>query len=309
MLPPPDGIDQLGGFTQSRLDSSLGYKIATYIWKPSVDLSDAKAVVFLVHGVLAHSQFEWLARDEDLHHVLLHGSIVESLLQKNALVIAHDHPGHGRSTGMHAYVDSHDDLRDVTIEVISHFMANDTLRGKKVFVIGMSMGGTTAIRVCAKRPDLVDGYALLSPAVRTPDDMFGAYGQFLMTIRPFLSALVPKLPVLSLPPSEDENIREAVERDGLVYRGSLRVRMCTEFLRIYKEIDDTAHELQFKSVAILVGGIDKIVSPSGIEAFVGRIQSDDKKMFLFDNLGHDVLKEKGCEQAIQSLVQWFSERI
>lgn len=308
-LPPPEGVDKLGGYVQGRLDCSTGYKIATYMWKPKVELSEVKAVIFLLHGVLSHSLFEWLAPDEDNHRVLLKDSLIESFLNAGAVVLAHDHPGHGRSTGLHAYVDSHDELRDTAIEVVSHFKESQELAGKKAFMVGMSMGATTAIRVCEKQPGLLDGYALLSPAVRPPDDMFGWHGRFLKAISPLLGSLVPRLPVLSLPPSLDDCVRDAVEKDGLIHRGAIRVRMCLEFLRVYSEINENAHLLNFKSVGIFVGGIDTIVSPVGMKDFVERIRSDDKNMLVFDNLGHDICREKGCEPVIEAIIKWIIDRL
>lgn len=310
-LAPPDAKDELGEYLQQRLKVSCGYTLATYQWEPSGGFAEAKGVAFLLHGVFSHASFEWLAADESNHRVLFKGSVVERLVEKGLAVIAYDHPGHGRSTGLHGFVDTHDHLRDAAIEVVEHFTGGGSdLAGKKRFIVGMSMGATTAIRVCAKRPDLADVYALVSPAVRPPDDMFGWHGRFLRFISPILGATVPQLPVLRLPPSPDENIRNAVEKDGLVHRGALRVRMGIEFLRVYSEINDIAQDLKFKSVIVFVGANDQIVSPSGIKDFVSRIQSNDKLMFSCPNLGHEVMREEpGCDATVDELVNWISHRI
>lgn len=308
-LKPTGERDELGGYVQGTLEASNGYTISTYTWEPPCGIAASKAVMFAMHGILGHSTFEWLASNADNHRVLLKGSIIEKLLDLDMTVIAHDHPGHGRSTGLHGYVDSHDHLRDACIDVIMHFKNSDNLKGKQTYLTGMSMGGTTAIRVCAMNPDLLDGVALFSPAVRPPDDMFGPYGQFLKAISPFLGFLVPKLPVLKLPKSPDPIIRDAVEKDGLMHRGALRVQMGMEFLRVYTEINDTAHEMRFKRVAIFIGKKDNMVSPSGIQSFVDRIHGEDKQVYIDENLGHEVLREPGCEKAIQQYIEWVKERI
>lgn len=307
-LKPTEEKDELGGYVQGALESN-DYAIATYTWEPACGFASAKAVIFGVHGVFGHTTFEWLAPDPDNRRVLLAGSLIEKLLALDIAVVGHDHPGHGRSTGLHGYVDSHDHLRDVCIDVIKHFRNREYFRGKPGFLMGMSMGGTTAIRVCAKEPDLLDGVALFSPAVRPPDDMFGPYGQFLKAISPILGFMVPKLPVLKLPRSPDAIIRDAVEKDGLVHRGALRVQMGMEFLRVYSEINDSAHEMSFKRVAIFIGRKDNVVSPSGIQSFVDRIHSEDKKVFMDENLGHEVMRETGCEKAVEQFIEWVKERI
>lgn len=308
-LKPSGEKDELGGCVQRTLEASHGYSVATYEWEPPCGFVAAKAVVFAMHGILGHSMFEWLAPDADNHRVLLRGSVIDKLLDLGVAVVAHDHPGHGRTSGLHAYVDSHNHLRDVSIDVIEHFKARDDLKGKPTFLMGNSMGGTTSIRVCAARPDLLDAVALFSPAVQPPDDMFGPYGHFLKFISPVLGFLVPKLPVLKLPPSPDPVIRDAVEKDGLIYRGALRVQMGMEFLRVYTEINDNADKIAFKRVAIFIGKLDTIVSPSGIESFVGRIKSADKHVYIFDNLGHEVLREAGCEKAIEQFIKWVKDGI
>lgn len=262
-----------------------------------------------MHGILGHSTFEWLSPDHLNHRTLLSSSLIDKLLALDLTVVAHDHPGHGRSSGLHAYVDSHDHLRDVCVDVIHHFEARAQLAGKQKFLMGNSMGGTTAIRVAMQQPQLLDGVILFSPAVRPPDDMFGPYGRFLMAIRPLLGLLVPKLPVLKLPPSPDPVIRDAVEKDGLVHRGALRVQMGMEFLRVYNEINEQAHQIEFRKILILIGKMDPIVSPSGIQSFVDRVQCDDKQVFSYDNLGHEVVRETGCEKAIEQCVQWLRQRV
>ncbi|KAI0566750.1 Serine aminopeptidase [Gracilaria domingensis] len=304
----PDPVDKLGGYRQGEVEVSNGYKIATYVWEPKCGIAEAKGVIFLFHGIIGHTLFEWLAPDENNYRTLLKGSQVEKLLDLGLVVIGHDHPGHGRSSGLHGYFESFDHVRDAAIDVVNSFKNREDLKGKKTFIMGMSMGGTTTILVCKKRPDLVDGVVLLSPAVRPPDDMFGAYGQFLYTIRPVLGFLVPMLPVLKLPPSPDPIIRDAVSKDGLLYRGKLRVKVGMEFLRVYKEIDDDAESLKFRHIIIFVGKDDFVVSPEGIKHFVERIQCADKKMHVCDS-GHEVFTQSGCEPAIAEGMKWLKAHI
>lgn len=303
-----DGVDEAGGFTQRKLKVSTGHEIALYEWYPSGGIEQARGTVFLLHGVTAHTSFEWLASDDENRHKLLKGSVVERLLSLDLFVVGYDHPGHGRSSGLHAYVESHDELRDACIDVITSYRAQEKVRGKN-FIVAMSMGGSTAIRVCDKRPDLVDGYVLLSPAVRAPDDMFGWYGRFLKFISPVLHAVVPKLAVLPLPPPVDEKLHDATQKDPLLYRGKIRVQMALGFLQIYEEIDKRADLLNFKSVIIIVGGKDIIVSPVGTRNFLERIQSDDKDMLMLENMGHDVNKEEGCEEVLDAISKWIAARV
>lgn len=310
-LPGDKCVDKLGGYVMNTVEGCGGHRLTAYEWPPSsAEIGSADAVVFLMHGLLTHTAFEWLMPDADNHRVLLRGSLVEKLLSiqgQTIAVVGFDHPAHGRSDGLFGYVDSHDELRDATIDLVSHYTARYSLENRKKIVVAMSMGASTAIRVCLKDSDLIDCYVLLSPAVRPPDDMFGPKGKILKFLSPILNATVPKLQVLSLPPSRDAAIRDACEKDSLLYRHPVRVRMGFEFLRVYDDIHENADKLKFKNVAIFIGLKDHIVSPSGIQEFVDRIHSDNKKVFQFEHLGHDVSREEGCEKAVDQVVQFITD--
>lgn len=301
--------DPLGGFFESTLSASHGYTIATYVFQPKCGIASAKAVMFLMHGIFVHSPFQWLESDKGNHRTLLQGSIVEQLLELDIVVIAYDHPGHGKSSGLRSYVDSHDHLRDVGIDVINHFMDMSDLKTKKKMLMGISMGGTNAIRVCMREPDLLDVVVLLSPAVQPPDDTFGVYGKFLKMVSPVLGCLIPKVPVIKLPMPEQDDLREAMEKDELNYHGALRVKMGTEFLRVYSEIDDEADGIRFKSVVMIIGKKDDVVSPSSVTQFHQRVQSDDKAVMEFDDIGHDVFRESGYQDARDQLIEWLEGRL
>ncbi len=310
-LPPEleteDHVHPTGGYTLGKVDSRTGYEIATYTWAPPGGLETARAVVLMLHGVFGHSCFEWLTPDERNHRVLLRDSLIATLLGANVAVVAHDHPGHGRSSGLHAYVDSLDYMRDAAIDVAMSLP--DSLASKRRFLIGMSMGATTCILVSQMCPELFDGVCLISPAVRPPDDMFGWYGSFLRSVNRPLGWAFPKLPVLKLPGSSDPVIRDACKRDPLVYKGAIRVRLGQEFLRVYDKINAEADNISFGRVGIFVGRNDNIVSPAGIRQFFDRIRCEDKTLYDYDNLAHEVMREQGCEKARADLVKWVSERI
>lgn len=311
-VPPPlDGlgtVDPYGGFSLGVVESeSTKYEIATYTWMPGCSSENVRGVVHLLHGVFGYTCFEWLTPDEQNHRTQLRNSLVSQLLDAELAVIGHDHPAHGRSSGLHGYVDTLDFMRDAAIDVVESM--SDFLPTLPRFLVGMSMGATTCINVLRKRPELFAGACLISPAVRPPDDMFGWWGTFLRAVNRPLGWLVPRLPVLSLPGSHDPMIRDAVYRDPLVYKGAMRVRLGQEFLRVYDDINACADEISFKRVAIFVGRNDNIVSPNGIKQFYTRIRCDDKKLFCYEGLSHEVMREQGCEKARADLVDWICHRV
>lgn len=304
--------DSKGGFVRSSFKTSNDVELAVYTWAPPCGIEAARGCCFVLHGIFGHTRFEFLEPDEDNRRVLYSGSIIEALNNEGMLVIGHDNPSHGLSSGERGYWRSFDVLRDAAIEFYedAHKREDLFLQGKKTFFAGMSMGGTIGIEVCRKRPDLFSGYVLYSPACQPPDDSFGLYGRFLQSVSGVLNKVVPTWSAINLPPSDDLVIRDACEKDELVQKTSLRVRVGCEFLRVYRDISANAESIVFPDVLVFVGEGDNIVSPSGIKEFVAKISSSGtKEMFVCTGLAHEVLREVGREVTHEKTIAWFAERL
>lgn len=301
-------VDPLGLYISSEFQTSHG-PLATYTWLPSCGLAEAKGCVFFMHGIFAHLRFEFLEPDENNRRLLYANSLVEGLNERGFIVFGHDHPSHGKSYGEPGYW-TMDVLRDAAIEFFEATLSKSQLDGKKKFIAGMSMGGTITIETCRIKPDIFDGVILFSPAVKPPDDSFGLYGRFLRAISGILNSIAPKFRAISLPPSQVAEIRDAVEKDDLVYKGGLSVRVGVEFLRVYGEINDNAEEIKFPALIVLSGELDNIVSPSGIRAWVAKVQCDDKESRVLPApMMHEVLREPGREECRRLLYEWIEKRL
>lgn len=230
---------------------------------------------------------------------------MEGLNKLGYIVCGHDHPSHGRTDGLRGYIESFDDMRDAAIDFFESTFDDLGLRSKCNILAGMSMGATVAIEVSRLRPDLFSACMLFSPATRTPDDMFGLYGRFLNSVSGALNWACPTWRVLSLPPSEDPLIRDASRKDDLVQKDGMRVRLGCEFLRVYAEIDENAHDIRFKAVIMFVGEHDNIVSPAGMKQFYSRVQSEDKTLVVRECMRHEVLREtSGRDETHAKIYDW-----
>jgi acylglycerol lipase len=311
--------DPHGRFLRDVFKTSNGYELATYTWLPDCGVGDAKGCAFLLHGISSHARFEYLDCNDKNERVAYAGSIPAHLNALGLIVFAHDHPGHGLSTGKRVYWDSMDELQAATEQFCAAQLGAPKyqLAGKPRFVVGMSMGGTIAIQIARSSSTsgnsnphpLFTGYVLLSPAVRPPDDMFGWYGRALLALASVLNAVAPKAAVLQVPFSEDPVLRAAAMQDELVVKQRTYVRVAHEFLRVYAEIDAHAASIAFPGVLVVVGARDPIVSPSGIQRFIERVQSPDKQVRVFDDLGHEVIREPGCDAARETVLTWIAERM
>jgi acylglycerol lipase len=305
-----DDCDPRGHFIRDTFKTTNGCDLATYTWLPDCGIDLAKGCVFLFHGYAYHSRFEYLDTNDKNERTEYAGSIPARFNELGLIVFGHDHPGHGLSSGRRLYWDKLDELRDAAIEFCEAMLSDERfkLAGKPRFVVAMSMGGTISVQVARKVPNMFTGYVLISPAVRTPDDMFGLYGRVLAACSSVLDALVPQAKVISLPPSVDPVIREAVEKDELVVQQPVCVRVAKQFLTTYQDIETNAAKISFPALLVMIGSKDNIVSPSGIQHFVEQVQSSDKEVKVFENLGHEVIREQGCEDARETAYSWVMKR-
>lgn len=309
--PPSDATvpsikaDNLGGYRRHVIDGPRGIRIATYIWEPADGLASATGVVYALHGLMYHTSYEWLSADENNHRVLLDHSIIDRLLSERIVVIAHDHPGHGRSSGVRGYFDAFDDLVDCFDAVVAHYAQTSEIQGKPSVAMGVSLGASTLIRAVMRAPSRVAAHVLLSPAVGASGSSRTRPGRVLRGVASAFSTVLPKLQVLWLPKNPDPMLADAVDKDDLIARVALRPRVARELLHLYDIIDETVEAIPFECVAIFIGAQDHVISPDNIRDFASRVCAEKKDVFEFDDLGHEVLREPGCEAAIDSCVGWI----
>lgn len=326
--PPPRSA------TLSLTDGLLaGNTLATYRWDPP---GRPTGVVFLLHGIFAHCRFEFLDSDAENLRTRYVGSVVAALNAAGLVVVGHDYVGHGASSGMRGYFGSIDWLVEGALAVVDSVVggggtagagpvtadgadvgggrgggSDADLAGLPVFLGGVSLGGAVAILTSLKRPGQFAGVALFSPAVHPPADMFGVKGQVLAALSGILSAAIPTVPVMKLPPSPYPELRAAVDADPLFYRDGVRCRVGREMLRVYGEVGALRGEVRGQWL-VCSGAKDIIVSAEGIQRWVAGVMAgagNDAQVTerRYDNMGHDLLREEGTAQVRAEFVSWVKQ--
>ncbi|HTU64366.1 MAG TPA: lysophospholipase [Steroidobacteraceae bacterium] len=262
---------------------------ATRLHMRSWHVDGARAAVVLVHGVNAHSgQQVWAG---------------EQLAAAGFSAYAYDHRGRGRSEGSpRFYID---DISDYTQD-LGTFIALVKARepGKKVFVLGHSMGGVISCTWALDHQREIDGFICESFAFKVP-----APAPVLAIVR-LLGRIAPQLPVLKLKMKDftrDPVALRALEADPLTLNEIQPARTVAALLKATDRMEREFDTLTLP-LFILHGTADRATVPAGSRQFHAAASSKDKTLKLYDGHYHDLLNDLGKEQVMADVVAWVSAR-
>lgn len=273
---------------QSTLSSNSGCRIYTQNWQPS---DEPKAVLILVHGLAEHSN--------------RYVGIANYFTEQGYAVYALDHEGHGHSQGLRGYINSFDDFL-TTLDQYLNNIANQH-PGKKLFLVGHSMGGVISSAYLLEHQQKLAGCILSGAALATGDVISPLQKVVLNT----LSKVLPKLPVLQLEANDvchDPAVVEAYKNDPHVFTGKIRVRLITEILRTADRVLKNAANISLPML-ILHGGDDKMASPSGSEKLYAGISSSDKTLKIYPGLYHEIFLEPEKLEIYATIHTWLEQKL
>ena len=273
---------------QSTLSSNSGCRIYTQNWQPS---DEPKAVLILVHGLAEHSN--------------RYVGIANYFTEQGYAVYALDHEGHGHSQGLRGYINSFDDFL-TTLDQYLNNIANQH-PGKKLFLVGHSMGGVISSAYLLEHQQKLAGCILSGAALATGDVISPLQKVVLNT----LSKVLPKLPVLQLEANDvchDPAVVEAYKNDPHVFTGKIRVRLITEILRTADRVLKNAANISLPML-ILHGGDDKMASPSGSEKLYAGISSSDKTLKIYPGLYHEIFLEPEKLEIYAAIHTWLEQKL
>ena len=273
---------------QSTLSSNSGCRIYTQNWQPS---DEPKAVLILVHGLAEHSN--------------RYVGIANYFTEQGYAVYALDHEGHGHSQGLRGYINSFDDFL-TTLDQYLNNIANQH-PGKKLFLVGHSMGGVISSAYLLEHQQKLAGCILSGAALATGDVISPVQKVVLNT----LSKVLPKLPVLQLEANDvchDPAVVEAYKNDPHVFTGKIRVRLITEILRTADRVLKYAANISLPML-ILHGGDDKMASPSGSEKLYAGISSSDKTLKIYPGLYHEIFLEPEKLEIYATIHTWLEQKL
>ena len=257
---------------QSTLSSNSGCRIYTQNWQPS---DEPKAVLILVHGLAEHSN--------------RYVGIANYFTEQGYAVYALDHEGHGHSQGLRGYINSFDDFL-TTLDQYLNNIANQH-PGKKLFLVGHSMGGVISSAYLLEHQQKLAGCILSGAALATGDVISPVQKVVLNT----LSKVLPKLPVLQL------------EANDVCHDPAVVEQQSHHFLAADRVLKNAANISL--PMLILHGGDDKMASPSGSEKLYAGISSSDKTLKIYPGLYHEIFLEPEKLEIYATIHTWLEQKL
>nr|MDO8098541.1 lysophospholipase [Candidatus Njordarchaeota archaeon] len=263
-----------------------GIKIYYQFWKPE----RVKAAMVGVHGGAEYSG--------RYTHVAAH------FASEDIAFYALDHRGHGFSEGLRGHVDRFVDyIEDLDVFV---GMVRAWEKGKKVFLLGHSLGGTISIAYALSHPKRIDGMILSSPGLRPAVEV---PPEFMKTVMEFSKSNPTQELPNEIDPyvlSHDKEVCEKYSKDPLVFK-TVTARFGAEFLVTTKRLMEGAGKLRVPTL-LLVGGDDKLVDPEGSKEFARKVILKDFEIKVYDGFFHELFNEVEKEKVFRDVDGWLKPR-
>lgn len=249
---------------------------------------EAKAVVVISHGYAEHSGRYY--------------EVVEALLAAGYSVYLYDWRGHGRSSGLRAYVEKMEYLVDdfgLFVEKVKYQEL-----GKPLFLLGHSTGGGIVLLHALQVNDHKTGLILSAPTIELPINVLERI------VAKWLSLFWPRAALIdfvspTLLTRDPLKLEEAI-RDPLRYSGKVRNRTGYEIMRICRRIQAKMHEIR-NPLLVFCGTEDKIISLRGIQILMDAVGSVDKTLIEYRNCYHEVFNEINRQEVMEDIVGWLDE--
>jgi len=296
----PDNVNIVNGYWTNSRGSLMYYTILTPKTQP------IKAVVCHCHGYLDTATYT--KRKE-----------LTRMPQRGIAVIMVDYEGHGRSDGTLGLIV---DWNLLVNDVHSFFkeITQKEFPGKKVFLIGESMGGAVAYTIIKAHPDVYAGVNFVAPMCKIAQGMMPP--QWVIDLCRKLAGPTGKVTAigyLPIAPSKGDlkmltfklaHKRALCSRAPSIFARKPRFATARELLNATKAISESLGEF---SAPFLVqhGNADKVTDPNLSQALYDESISTDKTIQLYDGMCHALTSGEPSENidiVFNDTIEWILAR-
>lgn len=262
----------------------LGTKDHVKLYLQTDPVDAPKAVVVVVHGLCEHcGRYDY---------------VTARLNRAGYSVYRFDHRGHGRSEGKRVYYDTWEQISDDVFTVVQTAKAENP--GKKLYVLGHSMGGYAAACFATRFPEEAEGIILSGALTRYNTPCAGT-----LPIDAPADLYVPN--ALGAGVCSDPAVTAAYEADPLVAK-EMSIGLLNSMYAGVNYLK--AHASDFTApVLILHGCCDGIVSPRDSMELFQEIGSADKSLRIYANLFHEIMNEPVKNEILDDVVLWLNARV
>ncbi|MGY0504728.1 alpha/beta hydrolase [Luteimonas sp. e5] len=233
-------------------------------------------------------------------HAARHERLAQWLVARGFAVHAHDHYGHGRSTGARGRLDQPLRLRRDLLQMIER-VRTTMPAGQPLILFGHSMGGLVAADAVGLAGARVDGLVLSSPALATRMRWWQRRGAAL------LARIAPRLAFGNgLPPkylSHDAAVVAAYEADPLCH-DRISGRLAHWIADSGPQVVAVASGWSTRTL-LLFAGDDHLVDPDGSRRFAAAAPADRVSAVEFPQLYHELFNEAEAAPVYAALGDWL----
>lgn len=249
------------------------------------------AVTLLVHGLGGHSE-RW-------------DFLSEFFLQNNISSYAVELKGFGETEGPKGHIDSLSTyLGDIKA---LHSLILQENPGKKIFLIGESMGALFAFLIAGEKEKLFDGVMCISPA-------FKSILKFstMTYIKIFLSSIF--CPERQFRINFDSDVLTRDRECGKIIDSDPREhRLATAGLLINiarGQIKAAGLKNRIRiPLLFLLAGEDKMVDLEASKRIFNGLKQEDKTIFIYPGMYHALSIDSGRENVFNDMLKWMEERL
>jgi alpha-beta hydrolase superfamily lysophospholipase len=255
------------------------FNIYYQCWLPG---GEPKAVLLIAHGYAEHSG--------------RYGNVVDYFVPRGYAIWALDHRGHGRSDGDRVQVDSWDDYLDDLKTFFDLVKARNP--GRKIFLVGHSMGAAISTGYALRHQDELDGLILSGGGI-TPTDPERAAR---------VAAETPaRTGGLATTLSRDPKVVEAYVSDPLVYTGPPPERR-SALAGMRGSLPERVKEIKLP-ILIMAGGASPLGDGPRSQVLFEDVGSADKTLKLFPELMHEIFNEPEHLTVLSDMEAWLEHHL
>ncbi|XVE99453.1 hypothetical protein REPUB_Repub03eG0198900 [Reevesia pubescens] len=285
-------------YNEAFIINSQGLKLFTCKWTPVN--KEPKALIFICHGYAMECSITM-------------SSTAIRLVKEGFAVYGIDYQGHGKSTGLDAYIENFDDVINDCSDHFTSICEKEENKGKMRYLLGESMGGAVALLLHRKLPDFWDGAILVAPMCKIADDMkpprpLTCILKGLCKIIPTWKSMINQ-DIVEIAFKEPE-IRQEIRNNPHCYKGSLRLKTAYELLRVSMDIEQRLNEISIPFI-VLHGQEDKLTDQQVSKQLYDVASSEDKTLKLYPGMWHGLLYGEPLENieiVFADIIRWLEDR-